>query len=443
MTFIAERPHQANLVRSGRNRRFPTATLVAMCIAVLAAPAPAQGPRAPEAAGDAAPARPVVLRALNPVRVVSVLEPNATALRQGDVIVKFDDRAARIGVDQAEARVAAARERAGIAQIRLDRQVADHEDALELFKLAAAGRERLRAMLARGLLSEADYRQRLAAIERAQADEAAAGRKLKRARLQNDIAEAAIAEAEAMLADARLILADTELRAPFDCTIVARHVEAGSVVDEFGPVVTIRPAERAAVPVTRAVDGDPKDQRGFTVAGRIAEILVEPGAQAWADNAIVKLDDRRARARHARAEARLAAAEAAREIAELDVEDARADAKLAEAHRDAAAERLKVIESEAESGRRAQEEVDSARMRFILARQAARAAAADLEIAMRSSRVSRLKLDGEAAEWRLAQLNLEAHTMKVDSGVVRVDAIYVVPGAVVDVAQPVVRVTVR
>jgi RND family efflux transporter MFP subunit len=200
-------------------------------------------------------------------------------VRAGQVLARLAPTDFALGVDQAEAALAQAEARLGLAGTGGGRAVDPDSTgvvkrAQALLEEARARRDRARALHSEGLLpdSELDTAEAAYAVAESQAQDA-------REEVLNRVGVLAQRRSEAELARQRL--ADTRLVAPFDGAVSERHVTPGAYLSAGQPIVTLvrtHPLRlRLAVPERQAarvrpgqevrlrVEGDPA-----TYVGRVA-----------------------------------------------------------------------------------------------------------------------------------------------------------------------------
>ncbi len=178
-------------------------------------------------------------------------------VRAGDLLVKLDDRDYRAALSKAEALVAG--EQAALANLEASRRLQQAKVAEAQAGIAAAAAEterahddqaRFRTLSATAAASvqafqkaDSDYKQAVAADQRARAGFDAAQRQLEVIDTQKRQADAALAAAEADLEAARLNLSYTELRAPFDGTVGNRSARQGAYATIGAALASVVPAK--------------------------------------------------------------------------------------------------------------------------------------------------------------------------------------------------------
>ena len=180
-----------------------------------------------------------VLRAATLAYVSAVNVREGQRVRAGDVLLKLDDRDARLAVRRAEAALAEARgehERV-LAQQRAEVKNAAHQR--RLFEITVKKQERFRTLFSKGQVAATDYdtleQQRLEM-------EMALNRQemlLASHDAQRASAEARVKRAEAEWQEARLNLRRLTLVAPFDGTIISVNAAIGARIDGGQAVMTL------------------------------------------------------------------------------------------------------------------------------------------------------------------------------------------------------------
>ncbi|MEL7239815.1 MAG: efflux RND transporter periplasmic adaptor subunit, partial [Planctomycetota bacterium] len=160
--------------------------------------------------GNLRPQREAMVAAVEPARVTEILFDEAQPVKQGDVLVRQDDRRLRQEMLAAEADVA-------VAQA----EVAEREAELERLRLDAEAQVRARDQM-EGSVSELDVRAAKTAVATAEA--------------QLDASRKRVAASEAAIETLRVRVADLEIRAPFDGVVIRRDVEAGEWLGSGGVV---------------------------------------------------------------------------------------------------------------------------------------------------------------------------------------------------------------
>ncbi len=188
--------------------------------------------------------------------IAEVAVTDNQAVHRGDLLVRLDDRDYRAALDRAEAVVAGGQ--ATLANLDATRRLQQAVIAEAQASIAAADAEIVRAhddqvrfqTLSRTAAAsvqasqkaDADYKQALAAGEKARASLEAAQRQIDVIDTQKQQARAALDAALADRDTARLNLGYTELRAPFDGTVGNRSARTGAFAAAGSQVIAIVPA---------------------------------------------------------------------------------------------------------------------------------------------------------------------------------------------------------
>jgi membrane fusion protein (multidrug efflux system) len=237
--------------------------------------------------------------------IAAVLVRENQHVKQGDALVRIDDRDYRARVDQAQAQA----DSQASALNTLDRQVALQQALIE--QAAAAGRaaeanqrragaefERDRKLMQQGYTTPEQFDANRAAAEAAQAAVAQAKAGSAAAEQQREVLKARRAEAESGLAAARSALAaaqldleHTQLVAPFDGIVGNRSVNVGDYVRPGTQLFVLVPPGQAFVvanfketQIGRMAPGNAVDLEfdaypGWTLHGRIESLSPATGSQ--------------------------------------------------------------------------------------------------------------------------------------------------------------------
>jgi membrane fusion protein (multidrug efflux system) len=237
--------------------------------------------------------------------VAEVAVADNQAVHAGDLLVKLDDRDYRAALAKAEAAVAG--QQATLANLDATRRLQQALIAQAQAGIAAADAEIIRAhddqvrfrdLSAHAAASvqtsqkaDADYKQALAAGDRARAAADAAVRQLDVIDTQKRQTEAALAGAVADRDTARLNLGYTELRAPIDGTVGNRSARQGAYATIGAQLISLVPAQglwvdanfkenqlarmKPGQPVTISADVLP----GETFHGHVVSLAPATGAQ--------------------------------------------------------------------------------------------------------------------------------------------------------------------
>ncbi|MCU0661380.1 MAG: efflux RND transporter periplasmic adaptor subunit [Myxococcota bacterium] len=182
-----------------------------------------------EATGKALPIREGTLSGAISGRVEKILVNEGDIVRKGQVLVRFDSRGFHIGAKQAQAALAAARAASDIAKLELERAI----------KLSDGG-----------------------ASPQAVTD---------RANAQVDATTAQLAMAQAQVEQTQKGLSDTELRAPYDATVVAVLRQVGTFATSMPPTELISIVDTSSLEVQAFL---PEDAVTAVHLGDTAKVLV-------------------------------------------------------------------------------------------------------------------------------------------------------------------------
>ena len=193
--------------------------------------------------------------------VTRVLVDDNQHVREGDTLLRLDDRDFKVRLAQAQADLQAAeaavgtRSRAGqaLAQLQATRAEAASEQATVAaaeadYKKAAADVERYRKLAADKIISaqqldeaEAAYQQAAAKLESARRQASAATSQVSASSAAVRSADAHLAAAEAAVENARLQLSYTTITAPTSGVIAKRTAEAGALVQVGQTLMSVVP----------------------------------------------------------------------------------------------------------------------------------------------------------------------------------------------------------
>lgn len=293
--------------------RISLAVLGGVIIAISGLSAFSGPPPEAEIDAEAIPvvARPVEPRALSPeIHVFGRVEnPNTTTLRAatlayvsevnvregqqvdaGEVLLRLDDRDARLEMQRNEAALTEARSELQRVQARQRAEIENTDRQRRLFELAVKKQERFRTLFGKGQISATDYD----ALEqqRLEMEMALARQEMALAMHAAELAsaEAGVMRAEANAQESRLNLERLTLTAPFAGTITAVEAAIGARLDAGQAVVTLfsEASQRVRVALAERDAGALRDAReaGATIlaaarmAGRDVPLeLLEIGAQ--------------------------------------------------------------------------------------------------------------------------------------------------------------------
>jgi multidrug resistance efflux pump len=246
-------------------------------------------------------------------RVDLVTVGEGMRVKQGQLLARLDDRAARARLAAAEAALAAAEARhakamEGARSSEIRAAAADAEAARARAWERKVAYERAVSLHAKDAIGQAEVDRARGEAEaaQAQADAATARHTLVKQGVRDEEKREALAAVEAARADVELaatLLSQTELRAPQDGVILQRYVEPGEQVTVTPVTVAFTMADTEALLLRAEIDeGDvgrvAVGQRGFATAdaygerrfeGEIVRIAGELGRKR------VRTDDPRAR----------------------------------------------------------------------------------------------------------------------------------------------------
>jgi membrane fusion protein (multidrug efflux system) len=226
-------------------------------------------------------------------------------VHEGDLLVRLDNRDYQAASDRAEAAVAA--QTATLANLEASRQLQLSVINAARANVAAAEAEtvrarddqaRFKALAADNAASVqvfqkavAEYKQAVAATDRARAQLEATTRQLDVIATQRQQAEAALAGAKADLETARLNLGYTELRAPVDGYVGNRSGRAGAYATIGAQLLSVVPAQGLWVDanfkesqLAQMLPGEPVTVKadvlpGHTFLGTVVSVAPATGAQ--------------------------------------------------------------------------------------------------------------------------------------------------------------------
>ena len=205
-------------------------------------------------------------------------------VRQGDLLIKLDDRDYRAALERAEAMVAG--QRATLANLDATRRLQEAVVRQTQAGIAAADAETVRARedqsrfetLSRTAAAsiqsfqkaDADYKQAIAGADKARAALDAAQQQLVVIETQKLQTRAALEAAIADRDTARLNLGYTELRAPFDGVVGNRSARTGAFAGVGSQLIAIVPASGLWVDANFK-----EDQLGRMVPGQAASVVAD------------------------------------------------------------------------------------------------------------------------------------------------------------------------
>jgi RND family efflux transporter MFP subunit len=204
-----------------------------------------------------------VLSAKVPGRLESITADLGSAVKKGDLLARIEKRDFELLQRQAEASLAQARARLGIA-------LSGEEDSLKpetssivnearaVLSEAAKNRQRILALREQGVLPDADVETAESAYQVAlhRFDEATHEAKNRMATLRLRQAELAMAEQQ---------VKDTEIRAPFDGVVELRQTSPGEFLTVASPILTLVRAD----PIRLRLEVSEKDAPRVRVGNRV------------------------------------------------------------------------------------------------------------------------------------------------------------------------------
>jgi multidrug efflux pump subunit AcrA (membrane-fusion protein) len=220
--------------------------------------------------GTLLPQEEVTLSSEMPATIERILVDLGDRVKKGQVLVKLDEREARLEVERQAATLQAAREALARARQMLDWNRANVERAQAVMADARVNLKRFQDLFGEGAISAS---QRDSA--QMQYDVAAASVRANEAQQESDRAaaknaEANVEQAMAALELARKRLKDTEVVAPFDGFVRKRLVNAGEGYKEKTPLVSLVTAQ------TLKLHGEVPERFAPQIsAGRTVQVEVE------------------------------------------------------------------------------------------------------------------------------------------------------------------------
>ncbi len=174
-----------------------------------------------------------------PATIAKILADLGDRVRQGQLLIKLDEREARLEVERAAANLQAAREALERARQMLDWNRANVERAQAVLSDAQVNLKRFQGLLAEGAISasqrdsaQTQYDVGLASLRATEAQHES-----DRSAAKN--AEANVEQAVAALELARKRLKDTDVVAPFDGSVRKRLVNVGETYKEKTPLMSL------------------------------------------------------------------------------------------------------------------------------------------------------------------------------------------------------------
>jgi multidrug resistance efflux pump len=174
-----------------------------------------------------------------PSTVAKILVDLGDCVRAGEVLIKLDDREARLEVERSSASLQAARESLGRSRQVLESSRANVERAQAVLADARVNLKRFEGVFAEGVISAS---QRDSA--QTQYDVAVASLRATEAQYESDRAavknaEASVEQAMAALEIARKQLQDTDIVSPINGFVRRRWVNAGETFKEKTPLISL------------------------------------------------------------------------------------------------------------------------------------------------------------------------------------------------------------
>ncbi len=195
--------------------------------------------RSVQIVGTLLPQEEVTLANEVPATVVRILADMGDRVRKGQVLIKLDEREARLEVERSAANLQAAQDALTRSRQMLDWNKANVERSVAVMVDAQTNLKRFEGLLAEGAISAS---QRDSA--QTQYDVAVASIRANEAQYESDRAaaknaEANVDQARAALELARKRLQDTDIVAPFDGSVRKRLVNVGETYKEKTPFMTL------------------------------------------------------------------------------------------------------------------------------------------------------------------------------------------------------------
>ena len=157
----------------------------------------------------------------------AVARGSVAALESGRIVEVTVREGANVSKGEMLARVDARRLEAELRQAKADKRVAqaDLESHLATVEQTSANYTRVRSLVETNVVSKEEYDEALANLRVARANVEATRRRIE--------------AVEERIGHLEIRLSDTEIHAPYDATIVQRHVEPGAWVQPGDPLLTI------------------------------------------------------------------------------------------------------------------------------------------------------------------------------------------------------------
>lgn len=189
--------------------------------------------------GTLAAAQEVTLANDVPATVGAILVDMGDAVKAGQVLLKLDDREARLEVDRATATLQAAREALERTRQVLQSNRANQERARAVLADAHLNLTRLQGLFVEGAISASQRDGAQTQHDIAAASLSAAGAQVESDRAAVKNAEATVEQAMATLELARKRLKDTDIVSPLDGVVRKRYVNAGETFKEKTPLLAL------------------------------------------------------------------------------------------------------------------------------------------------------------------------------------------------------------
>lgn len=231
-------------------------------------------------------------------QILEVSVDQGDRVRQGQLLVRLDDRELRAGVSKVEA---AGRE---LALVRQETEAAiqaarsNRVQTQSALTLAEATFQRFRRLVEREAVSQQEFDEVKAKRDGAQAAVDGATANLESLLARSKQLDAREAQIQADRTSAETRLGFTQIRAPFSGVVLARHVDPGDLASPSVPLLTLeRPSYRLEVEVEESLLGDIRvGQRLQAQISSLTEPLtgvvsqIAPGADPRTRTTRVKID---------------------------------------------------------------------------------------------------------------------------------------------------------
>lgn len=203
-------------------------------------------------------------------QVVSVSVEEGSRVAQGDVLVRLDDRSARVQVAQAEATLTEAKAASDEVERAIRAAESAREEALAQAELAKATYARFEELFERRSISIQEFDEVAARRRSAEAQLRHSEESLAAATAKRQQAAARIEQAEAAVAQAEVFLRDCTIIAPFPGVVSEKQVEVGRLAVPGQPLLTLE--DSSAYEVWTSV---PESRIHDVLSGTEAEVSVE------------------------------------------------------------------------------------------------------------------------------------------------------------------------